>query len=613
MSTETNSPQSLPECWGGVECTINRVNDNYRDQLYDAGHYFRKGDITQIGAIGFKRLRYPLLWELHEPSQGTAIDWSLTAGKLEEICACGMIPIAGLLHHGSGPRWTDLLDDFFPEKLAAYALKVARRFPWLEYYTPVNEPLTTARFSGLYGLWYPHGRDEHSFLKMLFNQVRGTVLAMEAIRTVNPAAKLVQTEDLGKTHSTGILQYQADFENERRWMSYDLLCGKLDNQHPLWAHCRRNGISDAQLRFFLQRPCIPEVMGFNYYVTSERFLDHRLQQYPGLQPGGNGRHEYIDTEAVHAGKMQGLGPLLREAWERYRVPLAVTECHLHCTREEQIRWLHENWETCCWLNKEGILVKGFTFWALMGAYDWDSLLVRRRYHYEGGCFELTTGKLKPTLLFNMARQLCSTGQFDHPLLANRGWWQKKSTNSLQQNTGAAALTYIGNNAGLYRWVQHICRSRNMPLAHAPFPGSITRTEKSWAVLYHLSADDEASGYSSGLSAIRTFCRSRDIPLIVIAASGGYQLEKRGTLVLERIRNQPNDPLRIDRGEQILLLRLPMSVGNEDFAENESQVQACLHKAFDLVMDGSFGIWEPSSKKHWHYVGAEEEVLEQAAG
>ena len=55
--------------------------------------------------------------------------------------------IGGLVHHGSGPRYTNLLDPKFPQLLADYAAKVAKRYPWIEYWTPVNEPLTTARFS----------------------------------------------------------------------------------------------------------------------------------------------------------------------------------------------------------------------------------------------------------------------------------------------------------------------------------------------------------------------------------------------------------------------------------------------------------------------------------
>jgi dTDP-4-dehydrorhamnose reductase len=42
-----------------------------------------------------------------------------------------MEPIAGLIHHGSGPVFTSLEDPFFPEKFATYALQVAKQFPWI--------------------------------------------------------------------------------------------------------------------------------------------------------------------------------------------------------------------------------------------------------------------------------------------------------------------------------------------------------------------------------------------------------------------------------------------------------------------------------------------------
>ena len=65
----------------------------------------------------------------------------------------------------SGPRSTSLVDPAFAEGLAAFARAVAERYPWVEDFTPVNEPLTTARFSGLYGHWYPHGRDDLTFAR----------------------------------------------------------------------------------------------------------------------------------------------------------------------------------------------------------------------------------------------------------------------------------------------------------------------------------------------------------------------------------------------------------------------------------------------------------------
>jgi dTDP-4-dehydrorhamnose reductase len=36
--------------------------------------------------------------------------------------------------------------------------------------------------------------------------------------------------------------------------------------------------------------------------------------------------------------------VLRQAWQRYGRPVAITEAHLGCTREEQLRWLLEVWD-----------------------------------------------------------------------------------------------------------------------------------------------------------------------------------------------------------------------------------------------------------------------------
>ncbi|WP_426954265.1 hypothetical protein [Muricoccus radiodurans] len=57
---------------------------------------------------------------------------------------------------------------------------------------------------------------------------------MREIRAVNPRARLVQTADLGRTLSTPALAYQAEHENQRRWVSFDLLTGRVTREHPLW-------------------------------------------------------------------------------------------------------------------------------------------------------------------------------------------------------------------------------------------------------------------------------------------------------------------------------------------------------------------------------------------
>jgi dTDP-4-dehydrorhamnose reductase len=415
-----------PELWAGVECTVNRVGERYFDQVERGGHARRPEDLDLIRWLGASAARYPVLWERTAPGEPADADWAWPDARLGRLRELGVRPIVGLLHHGSGPRHTSLTDPDFPEKLAAYARAVAERYPWVEDYTPVNEPLTTARFSGLYGHWYPHGRDGRTFALALLTELRGVVLAMRAMREVNPAARLVQTEDMGYCFSTERLRYQAEFENERRWLSLDLLAGRVTREHPMWEYLRWEGVGEREIDWFSQNPCPPAVVGINYYVTSERFLDERLSRYPPQTHGGNHRDSYADVEAVRvcAGGLAGARAILREAWERYRLPLALTEAHIGCTRDEQLRWLSELWAAGRALRGEGVDFRAVTAWALFGSFDWDSLATRGAGHYEPGAFDVRSEPPRPTATARLLRDLAAGREHTHPALDSPGWWRR---------------------------------------------------------------------------------------------------------------------------------------------------------------------------------------------
>ncbi|MGZ8411738.1 MAG: family 1 glycosylhydrolase [Gemmatirosa sp.] len=417
-----------PEVWAGVECTVNRVGERFFDQLARNGHHQRDDDMERLAALGVRALRFPVLWERTAPD-GVHADWSWSDARLERLRALGVRPIVTLLHHGSGPRDTSLLDPAFPERFAAYARSAAERYPWIEDWTPINEPLTTARFSALYGVWYPHASDDRSFALAFVNQMRAIVLAMRAIREVIPQARLVQTEDLGKTHATRALAYQAAFENERRWATADLLTGRLGPKDAMWRFLvKKGGIEPRVLRAFRDAPCPPDVLGINHYLTSERFLDRRLSRYPARTHGGNGTHRYADVEAVRvlADGLDGPEVLLREAWERHGLPLAITEVHLACTREQQLRWLGCVWEAARRLRAQGVDVRAVTAWAAFGSFDWNSLLTRDIGHYEPGLFDVRAPEPRATALATMVRDLATDGHCDHPALAGAGWWQESA-------------------------------------------------------------------------------------------------------------------------------------------------------------------------------------------
>jgi dTDP-4-dehydrorhamnose reductase len=414
------------EIWAGPECTVNRVGDTYYDQLERSSHAHRLDDLERLAELGIRTLRYPVLWERTAPNGLESADWSWADERLGRLRELGVRPIVGLVHHGSGPRDTSLLDPAFPERLAAYAGAVARRYPEVEAYTPVNEPLTTARFSALYGHWYPHARSAREFPCALLHECRATVLAMRAIREVNPAARLVQTDDLGKTYATPRLRYQAEFENERRWLTWDLLSGRLDRRGLVWKHFETVGLPANELTWFWDNPCPPDIIGINHYLTSERVLDERLELFPEEFWGGNGRDRYADVPAVRVGvgALGDLTGLLGEVWERYRRPIAITEVHNGCTREEQLRWLRDIWESAGRARAAGRDVRAVTAWAVFGAFNWHTLVTRQESYYEPGAFDLLAPNPRPTAIAGMLRELAAGQRPSHPVLDSNGWWKR---------------------------------------------------------------------------------------------------------------------------------------------------------------------------------------------
>lgn len=466
--------RALPEVWGGIECTVARVQDTVRDQSRETGHWDRESDLDQVAALGIRTLRYPVLWETISPDAPDRCDWRWHDQRLAKLRELGISPIAGLVHHGSGPRYTSLADPSFPEMVAQHAARVAERYPWIDKYTPVNEPLTTARFSGLYGHWYPHGTDEACFLRTLIHQCRAVVLSMQAIRRINPAAQLVQTEDLGKVFATPALQYQADYENERRWLSFDLLCGRVDRTHSWHQRFLDHGIGAGELAFFVEQPCPPDIIGINHYLTSERYLDERLDLFPAHHHSGNLRERYADVEAVRIDfEGRPTGPLarLREAWERYRLPVAVTEVHHGNTRDEQLRWLKEVWDAACALREEGADIRAVTVWSLFGCVDWNSLLTQRNGFYEPGVFDVRGDPPRPTALALAAGSLAGSGDFSHPVLDHAGWWHRHDRyyQPPQREPVSPALVHrprviaiVGATGTLGRAFARVCNHRGLP-------------------------------------------------------------------------------------------------------------------------------------------------------
>ncbi len=596
--------------WGGVECTINRVHDRYFSQLERNGHAVRVEDLDRFASLGIRALRYPVLWEQVAPAGPASADWRWSDERLVALQRLGIEAIVGLVHHGSGPRDTHLLDPAFAPRLADYAGAVAARYPWISLYTPVNEPLTTARFAALYGAWYPHARDDASFVRAVMIQCRGIVLAMQAIRRINPDARLLQTDDLGKTYGTPQMSALVDYYNERRWLAWDLLCGHVGPGHALWQDLLATGIPEREFAWFREHPCTPDLIGVNYYITSERWLDHRIERYPETHVGRYRGHTLADMEAPRAFAVPtpGIAPLLREAWQRYRIPLAVTEVHIDAQREDQLRWLSEIWRGAERVRAEGADVRAVTAWALLGSFDWNSLVTVEQNYYEPGPLDVRSSPPRMTAVATLLRELATGRRPSHPVLFGEGWWRRPgrflcppvSIPAMDDwvpphaplARSAQPLLVVGATGTLGRAFARICAVRNLAfrlldraqvdIADAAAVERVIREHRPWAIVNACGYVRVDEAEREPERCLRENVRGPLVLAIACARHGLQLLTFSSDLVFSgqhRVPYVESDPVA------------PLSVYGKTKAEAERRVLAVDPSALMVRTSAFFGPWD----------------------
>ena len=425
MGSLTDRPRvDPPAVWAGPECSFLTVGTWACDQLTLTGHDGRADDIDRIAWLGPRVVRYPVLWGRHRGTDA-ATDWSWAEHRLGLLDARGIQPLIGLLHHGFGPGDADPLARGWPEAFGRYAGSVAARAPEGASYLPVNEPLTTARFGGLYGWWPPYARDPETFAGLLLAECHAYLEAARAIRAVRPAARIVVNEDLGRTYASPRCRSIAARHNERRWLGFDLVTGRVDRSHPAWRALATTPGNRRILDLLRAEPEPPDVIGVDHYVTSDRYLDDHVDGFPAHVRAFEGDEAYADVELARVGgfALEGFERAIADAWDRYRRPVALTEVQLAGDPADQAHWWLEAWTAATEAAARGIPTLGVTAWSVFGAYDWGSILRDPRGTYEAGCFDVSAdGPPRETPLAGVVR---STAVDSAPAAGSGvGWWRR---------------------------------------------------------------------------------------------------------------------------------------------------------------------------------------------
>lgn len=355
----------------GIENSYPTLRSGRRiDQMEKCGHYARWAqDFALVREMGIGALRYgPAYYRTHTaPSR---FDWSSADAPMHGLQELGIEVIADLCHFGV-PDWLDgFQDPAFPVLFAEYASAFARRYPWVRYFTPVNEIFVCASFSALRGWWNECLASDAAFVRAMRNLCMANELAVEAILGERADAIFVQSESVEHFAPAGRDATKlAEHWNAIKHLSLDLTMGR-ELAHGMAAFLNEHGVTSNDLSFFREPRAVGQRwLGLDYYPTCEHLVC------------ASGR------QATNHRRPVGFRTLAAQYYDRYRVPLF--HCETNRPTRFAVEWLESQWQDVVALRDAGIPVRGFTWYSLTDQIDWQhALRVERDDVHSVGLYDL---------------------------------------------------------------------------------------------------------------------------------------------------------------------------------------------------------------------------------
>jgi beta-glucosidase/6-phospho-beta-glucosidase/beta-galactosidase len=397
----------------GIENSMPTINNGRKriDEFEKCGHYLHwQKDFDLVKEMGIQFLRYgPPIYTTFLGDK--KYNWDFADTTLHYLREIQVIPIVDLCHFGV-PSWIgDFQNPDFPELFAGYAGDFAKRYPWIQLYTPVNEMYICALFSAYYGWWNEQQTTDKSFVTALKHIVKANLLAMKAILAHRPDAIFIQSESSEYFHAENPKAIKpAELMNSRRFLSLDLNYGKhLESE--MYEYLMDNGMSRDEYHFFLdnhfKRHCI---MGNDYYVTNE----HRVT---------------AEGKTNAAGEIFGYHVITSQYYDRYQIPVMHTETNMvqGPRGDEAVNWLWKEWANVIRVRNDGMPIVGFTWYSLTDQVDWDTALRE------------DNGNVNPLGLYDLNRNIRPVGEAYKKLIED--WREVLPTQSVCLNVPVVMPTH----------------------------------------------------------------------------------------------------------------------------------------------------------------------------
>lgn len=319
------------------------------DELAASGHLERQdGDLADVASLGVRVMRYGMPWRLVEPEPGR-YDWSLWDRAFAAAERTGLEPIADLCHFGLPDHFAGFCDVTWVEAFVRYFEAFLDRYPLVRWFTPVNEPMTAARFSALLGVWNDRRSTEADY---------ALALAHCTLANLEAHARLVADRS-GWSIGAEALSVPVGPVDD------DLTRGRLALERAAW------DLPFGRPLDPLAEPAFAAVPDQIRRRIDELATTHHVIAGHDLYP--------VSVIDMPDDVEQILGAYERWAvdwYERYSVPFWVAETsNLGLAVSRQVEWLDAFVARIGVMRENGLPVRGLCWYSRGDQFDWQTALI----------------------------------------------------------------------------------------------------------------------------------------------------------------------------------------------------------------------------------------------
>jgi beta-glucosidase/6-phospho-beta-glucosidase/beta-galactosidase len=254
-------------------------------------------DYRILSRLGIAVAREGIPWPLVD--FGGNVDFSILDPYIEAMNATKILPIWDLCHYGY-PDGLDPFSDAFVDRFARYCRAAAEyvipKIPHSpSFFTPINEITFFSYCAGEWGWAAPYRCSRDDRLRLRVALSRAAIAGVNAIRQVDPGARMVHIDPLVRVVAPRDRPDQieaARHETESdTFLAWDIICGR---EHPE----------------FGGSPEILDIVGANNYSFGQ--MEYRE----------SGPHAPLPPDDD---RIAPLCDMLATVWERYRRPMIIGE------------------------------------------------------------------------------------------------------------------------------------------------------------------------------------------------------------------------------------------------------------------------------------------------